>query len=561
MNSPCPLNFRIQKSPPNSPPAQRRNPPLRESHGVKAEEAPTTEPSGHQRASQEEQAFVAALWPNGVPPELADFEFPNLERDLQTISPPRSPYYPETEPVSRSPTPVTPVAQTGEAHSEAPKPVAPALDPEAKQFAIQPVVMLERLQLPPPAPHIQDYWEPLGPWLSEVWEVERKKEGFLRALQTCSLQPLHHFDQLRYVIPPLPTPVEGAQPPELANPQDPEIADDALADGPVARSPTEEAPIPPSSGSPGTVVLSRSSRGPFAVRPPLQTPLPPHHPRLPALRARTGKPTAAAAAQTSMEVDGSPHETSRGPLSDILQIDLQADEQASLAGSSVRQTNNSPIPPYTKSDAGETMPPTSPVNQLTGPTPSASGSAPPSSPVIQLTGPTPSTSGSASNTLPVTSVAGQGTVGPSTRVVQASPAAATISTPLLADRDDIRRLPEDSPRGDSLKGDIKRGPKKKRIWCFDCRRHGHPPSDCPNPTGEAFCGKCPYRVAKNRPCPTHKTDLAGAAMSRSANRPAVRSEVFKVSPALESPTVTSRHESIRQEAGRKVGGFQGIAGP
>ncbi|XP_011312056.1 nascent polypeptide-associated complex subunit alpha, muscle-specific form-like [Fopius arisanus] len=65
----------------------------------------------------------------------------------------------------------------------------------------------------------------------------------------------------------------------------------------------------------------------------------------------------------------------------------------------------------------------------------------------------------------------------------------------------------------------RKGLNPKRIWCFDCRKHGHRPANCLKPTGETFCGKCPFRVASDRPCPTHGTTLPGTTISKCASRP------------------------------------------
>ncbi|XP_015125482.1 flocculation protein FLO11-like, partial [Diachasma alloeum] len=558
-------------SPPESPQPRRRGPAPRESGVVKTEEPSSAPSSSTKEVSQEEQDFVAALWPNGAPPELADFHFPNTEQEILALSPPRSPYHPETEAISRPNTPnpsgtqpdeavlkatsetpqgvlpegilvATSKAQTSQAPNQVtttPSPTPPNVE-LGRQRAVQPVVLLERIQVPPPVLRIEEYWEPLEPWLPDVWSVERRKKGFMRALQACSLQPLRQITEHRYIIPPIPVPVgpDGVHPLVLANLIDPVVTDHDPPRSTLAHSPGRQAPAPPSPRSPeaGVTPSDASSSSSSSSSSSTSSSSSPSTSSSSSVAScsedeaeqahQTHSPTVSAAAPTPME----------------LEIDLREDERASLADSREDTPSRSPNRARkgsTSSDQkGSSIPLEvlrqlplpiremlrgySPVIPITGPTPSTSGSDQNSSPVIPVTGSSPPTLGSGHNTPPEIPTAGQATSATTQGlpVLDGAAGSRSDSAAVLPESSSNSRRLEPTQGNDPSRSTQKKGPSKKRIWCFDCRRHGHRPADCPNPTGETFCGKCPFRVARNRPCPIHGTDLAGAACSRSASRPA-----------------------------------------
>ncbi|XP_015112553.1 mucin-5AC-like [Diachasma alloeum] len=607
-----------------------RNPAPRKSGVVKTEEPSSVPSSSTKEVSQEEQDFVAALWPNGAPPELADFHFPNLEQKIQALSPRRSPYHPKTEAISRPNTPNPSGTQPGyptlEARtSQAPNPATTAPSPTPPNVelgsprAIQPVVLLERIQVPPPVLRIEDYWEPLEPWLPDVWSVERKKKGFMRALQACSLQPLCQITEHRYIIPPIHVPVEpdGVHPLVLANLIDPAVMDHEPPRTASAHSPRGQAPVPPSPRSPTEVVASSDASSSSSSSSASSTSSSSSSSTSSSSSvANCSKDEAEQAHQAHCSTEDtpsrSPNRARNGSTSsdqNESSIPLEALRQLPLAiremlrgyspvipitgptpSTSGSDQDHSPVIPITgptlstsgsDQDYSPVIPITGPtpsisgsdqdhslVIPITGPTPSTSGSDQDHSPVIPITGPTPSTSGSdqdhslvipvtgssppiktrlgsGHNTPPAIPTAGQATSTTTQRLPVLDSAARSRSDSAAVPPEsssDSRKL-EPTQGDDPCRSTQKKGPSKKRIWCFDCKKHGHRPADCPNPMEETFCDKCPFRVARNRPCPIHGTDLAGAPCSRSASRPAVRSEVFRVPRTLDKASATSSRVS------------------
>ncbi|XP_063972046.1 uncharacterized protein LOC135159912 [Diachasmimorpha longicaudata] len=228
-------------------------------------------------------------------------------------------------------------------------------------------------------------------------------------------------------------------------------------------------------------------------------------------------------------VPGTPHTYT----TDVLLVDLQDEERASLSGTSLGQeAHPAPssciepqvvevIPPPRHPDLPRAETSTAPVD-LTPAKPSCPS-------VSHIPDPNPSASGPASKHPPTT------TPGEST-----TPARGPTSKQLPVNQKTGPQSTKGNP--ENTTGNQNRSSRKKRIWCFDCRRHGHRPADCPNPTGEKYCGKCPYRVTANRPCPTHKTEWAAAVTSRCARETPTRDETSPRSAAI---PLRANHGALR----------------
>ncbi|XP_011312819.1 proteoglycan 4-like [Fopius arisanus] len=407
----------------SSPPASPQGPEIKEETGLI---------TSQQRAARTaELALERILFPEGIPAELDDFALPeDSDDDLASAHP-------------REATKATP---QGSPKTKDPPPRGP-LSPVTVLEKLPPSGNPEGLPSPPAgeAPiYLQDYWDPVRLWLSEMRSIEEHHPGFTAALHACTLTPTHHLSGVRFTIPSIPLEsVSGEFPQDDSEEKLPEAAS-------VARS-SERAPTPPA--HPIVKIGSSSSSSNSS--------------------SSTSCSSSSSESGDSLIPCPEPEEGDPGRPSDDLE-----DQEVELAPI---------ITPLTNPQAGERTPPHPPLKAV------EDGKKPP-----EVTPP-----GSRSALAAVANHPGKPARAPESaaRTAEAPPRQAAVHSPKDAAPDTRRpglttkRGPPRRPSGGKR--------RKPRHWCFDCRRHGHTHQACPNPTGEIFCGQCPHRLRADRVCPEH----------------------------------------------------------
>ncbi|XP_011313547.1 nascent polypeptide-associated complex subunit alpha, muscle-specific form-like, partial [Fopius arisanus] len=485
-----------ESTPSSSPPGQ----------GVKEE--PSLLTSQQRAARNAEIALESILFPEGIPVELDDLALPDdSDADVAQDPPPRGP--------------------------------------------LSPVVVLERLPLPgrPEGPqsqparegpiYLQDYWDPVRPWLSEIRSIEERRPGFAAALHTCTLTPAHHLSAIRFIIPPIPLElVSGTVPLGGSEEELPEatseghISERALA--PPAHPTVEIGSSSASSSSSSSSSCSSCSRcssksGNSTIRSPGPAGDPAGDPATPRPSEGEGPDSTPAPSIQSAATEF----IDLGPLEELsLPSTVPASGSPPPALSHPETELATPHPPPTDPRAGEKTPPHPLLRvgeggeKLPEVTPLGSGRA------FAVVATRPSISAPAS-----TSACTQ--VGPSAPLGAVEGPVITSSQQMRETSTDPRDVTAVKRGGGQPRGTAAGKRRRPRHWCFDCRRHGHTHQACPNPTGELFCGQCPHRLRADKICPEHGpiTQPAGGRTAGSSNTPAGTSQVRPpLPPASAAPS-------------------------
>ncbi|XP_011313167.1 proteoglycan 4-like [Fopius arisanus] len=518
-----------ESTPPSSPPGQ----------GIKEE--PSLLTSQQRAARNAEIALESILFPEGIPVELDDLALPDdSDADVAQDPPPRGP--------------------------------------------LSPVVVLEKLPLSgrPEAPqsqpareapiHLQDYWDPLKPWLPEIRSIEEQHPGFAAALHACTLTPAHHLSAVRFVIPPIPLEsVSGTVPLGESEEELPEATSEDHT--------SERALTPPahpiveigsssasSSSSSSSSCSSCSSCSSESGNSTIRSPGPagdPGHPSDKGDQAQASSPewedpdsTPAPSIQSAATefIDLGPLEelsrpstvpTAESPHPALPHTGTEMAKQHPSLTDSRAGERTPPYPPLTVDEDSEKLP------EVTPPVPVRAFAA-----VASL----PSASAQAS-----TSACKQ--VGPSAPSRAQDITVHTTEEQLKRSTTTTRSNPTTN-RGGGQPGKPAGGKRRKpRHWCFDCRRHGHAHQACPTPTGDIFCGLCPHRLRVERVCPEHGpvTQPAGGRTAGYSSTSAETSQVRpSPSPASAASSASGTHaprstglpskgtQSVQQQLDRSI---------